>query len=218
MKSALTPVENDWIASVLFDDAGLVTVVVQDFDTAEVLMTAWANEEALRLTMERGELVLWSRSRQEIWHKGLTSGSRMKVVEIRADCDGDTLLALVRPTGPACHTGERTCFFRKLAVSDGAGSDTGTFLMRLYRYLERRSNDSPEESYTAKLLQSGASRVAQKVGEEGVETAIALACGDTANFRYEAADLLYHLQVACISAAIPFREVVEELKSRHKDE
>ncbi|MDL2263847.1 bifunctional phosphoribosyl-AMP cyclohydrolase/phosphoribosyl-ATP diphosphatase HisIE [Synergistaceae bacterium OttesenSCG-928-I11] len=216
MKNTLNPNEQDWIASVAFDDAGLTTVVVQDFDTGEVLMTAWANEEALRLTMERGELVLWSRSRKEIWHKGLTSGNRMKVIEIRVDCDGDTLLALVQPTGPACHTGERTCFFRKLASSENAIHDTGTFLMQLYRYLERRSKDDPEESYTAKLLGKGAARVAQKVGEEGVETAIALACGDIANFRYEAADLLYHLQVACIAAGVPFAEVVEELKSRHK--
>lgn len=216
MNNALNPKEPNWLASVKFDGAGLTTVVAQDFDTGEVLMTAWANEEALRLTMERGELVLWSRSRREIWHKGLTSGNRMKVVEIRADCDGDTLLALVRPTGPACHTGERTCFFRPLAGGESAGSDTGTFLMRLYRYLERRSKDAPEESYTAKLLSRGASRVAQKIGEEGVETAVALAGGDTANFRYEAADLLYHLQVACIAAGVPFSEIVEELKSRHK--
>ena len=216
MKSALNPSEKNWIASVKFDDVGLVTVVAQDFDTGEVLMTAWANEEALRLTMERGELVLWSRSRQEIWHKGLTSGCRMRVAEIRADCDGDTLLALVQPMGPACHTGERTCFFKKLAGGESADCDTGTFLMRLYRYLERRAKDDPEESYTARLLGKGAARVAQKVGEEGVETAIALACGDIGNFRYEAADLLYHLQVACIAAGVPFSEIVEELKSRHK--
>ena len=215
MNDRLNANEPDWLAFVKFDDVGLTTVVVQDFDTGEVLMTAWANEEALRLTMARGELVLWSRSRGEIWHKGLTSGNRMKVVEIRVDCDGDTLLALVQPMGPACHTGERTCFYRKL-TGESAGSDSGTFLMRLYRYLERRAKEDPEESYTAKLLSRGASRVAQKVGEEGVETAVALAGGDIENFRYEAADLLYHLQVACIAAGVPFPEVVEELKSRHK--
>ncbi|MDR1944103.1 MAG: bifunctional phosphoribosyl-AMP cyclohydrolase/phosphoribosyl-ATP diphosphatase HisIE [Synergistaceae bacterium] len=198
-----------------FDSDGLAPVVVQDSDTGEVLMMAWANGDALRLTAERGEMVFWSRSRREIWHKGLTSGNRMTVREIRADCDGDALLALVTPTGPACHTGERSCFFESL-IKPGEDSDAGTFPGKLFRYLEERANDSPEESYTAKLLQSGRSRVAQKVGEEGVETALALAVGDAENFRYEAADLLYHLQVACIAAGVPFSQVLKELKSRHR--
>lgn len=202
------------IKKIKFDADGLVPVVVQDSDTGEVLMVAWANEEALRLTAERGEMVFWSRSRREIWHKGLTSGNRLKVLEIRSDCDGDTLLALVAPSGPACHTGERSCFFK--SVLDVGDSDAGTFLGRLYRYLEVRSKDSPEASYTARLLERGRSRVAQKVGEEGVETALALATGDAENFRYEAADLLYHLQVACIAAGVPFADVLRELKSRHK--
>lgn len=205
----------DWLGRVKFDDKGLVTVVVQDNDTAEVLMTAWANEEALARTVECGELVLWSRSRSEIWHKGLTSGNRMKVVELKIDCDGDTLLALVEPAGPACHTGERTCFFESAAGS-GEKPGIGTFLPRLFRYLEKRAGDSPEESYTARLLAEGSARVAQKVGEEGVETALALATADRDNFRYEAADLLYHLQVACIAAGVPFVEVIRELESRHK--
>jgi phosphoribosyl-ATP pyrophosphohydrolase/phosphoribosyl-AMP cyclohydrolase len=205
----------DKVKRIKFDRDGLVTVVVQDVNTAEVLMTAWANEDALQLTEERGELVLWSRSRGEIWHKGETSGNRMKVSEIRVDCDGDTLLALVEPMGPACHTGERTCFFEEI-LGDGRRHDTGTFLWRLYRYLEVRGHDSPDESYTARLMASGRSRVAQKVGEEGVETALALAAGGPDEFRYEAADLLYHLLVACISAEVPFSDVVRELESRHK--
>lgn len=199
-----------------FDDRGLVTVIAQDANTGEVLMTAWANEEALRLTAERGELVLWSRSRREIWHKGLTSGNRMKVLELRADCDGDALLALVEPSGPACHTGERTCFHTSLLKDGGCGADAGTFLGRLARYLKKRAADSPEESYTARLLARGARRVAQKVGEEGVETALALAVGDAENFRYEAADLLYHLLVACIAAGVPFEDVLRELMTRRK--
>ncbi|MDR0649764.1 MAG: bifunctional phosphoribosyl-AMP cyclohydrolase/phosphoribosyl-ATP diphosphatase HisIE [Synergistaceae bacterium] len=202
---------------VKFDRDGLVSVVVQDSGTGEVLMAAWANREALELTVERGEMVFWSRSRREIWHKGLTSGNRMKLTELRADCDGDTLLALVTPSGPACHTGAVSCFFRRLPI-DGpeAGSDVGTFLGRLFRYLESRAEDAPEESYTARLLASGRSRVAQKVGEEGVETALALATGDADGFRCEAADLLYHLEVACISAGVPLQSVLLELKSRHK--
>jgi phosphoribosyl-ATP pyrophosphohydrolase/phosphoribosyl-AMP cyclohydrolase len=194
---------------------GLVPVIVQDSDTGEVLMMAWANEESLRRTVECGEMVFWSRSRAEIWHKGLTSGNRMKVREIWADCDGDSLLALVESAGPACHTGKTSCFFTKIIHGPGEAG-AGVVVGKLFRFLKARANASPDESYTARLLAKGPSRVAQKVGEEGVETALALAVGDAENFRYEAADLLYHIQVACVSAGVPFKDVLLELKSRHK--
>lgn len=197
-----------------FDEKGLVPVIVQDSTTAEVLMTAWANEEALKLTADSGELTLWSRSRKELWKKGETSGNVMQVIELRIDCDGDTLLAIVDPAGPACHTGKRTCFYRSLWGKEN--STEATFLGRLWQYLNKRRSESPEESYTARLLAKGPSRVAQKVGEEGVETAIAAATGDRDGFRYEAADLLYHLLVACISTGVSFKEVLDELMSRHK--
>jgi phosphoribosyl-ATP pyrophosphohydrolase/phosphoribosyl-AMP cyclohydrolase len=197
-----------------FDEKGLVPVIVQDSTTAEVLMTAWANEEALKLTADSGELTLWSRSRKELWKKGETSGNVMQVIELRIDCDGDTLLAIVDPAGPACHTGKRTCFYRSLWGKEN--STEATFLGRLWQYLNKRRSESPEESYTARLLAKGPSRVAQKVGEEGVETAIAAATGDREGFRYEAADLLYHLLVACISTGVSFKEVLDELMSRHK--
>ena len=204
------------ISLIKFDEKGLVPVVVQDSTTAEVLMTAWANEEALKLTADSGELTLWSRSRKELWKKGETSGNVMKVVELRIDCDGDTLLAIVDPAGPACHTGKRTCFYRSLWGKEN--STEATFLGRLWQYLNKRRSESPEESYTARLLAKGPSRVAQKVGEEGVETAIAAATGDREGFRYEAADLLYHLLVACISSGVSFKEVLDELMSRHKED
>lgn len=197
-----------------FDEKGLVPVVVQDSTSAEVLMTAWANEESLKLTADSGELTLWSRSRKELWRKGQTSGNVMKVLELRIDCDGDTLLAIVDPAGPACHTGERTCFYRSLWGKEN--STEATFLGRLWYYLNKRKSESPEKSYTSRLLAKGSSRVAQKVGEEGVETAIAAATGDREGFRYEAADLLYHLMVACISSGVTFNEVLSELMSRHK--
>ena len=197
-----------------FDEKGLVPVIVQDSTTAEVLMTAWANEEALKLTADSGELTLWSRSRKELWKKGETSGNVMQVIELRIDCDGDTLLAIVDPAGPACHTGKRTCFYRSLWGKEN--STEATFLGRLWQYLNKRRSESPEDSYTARLLAKGPSRVAQKVGEEGVETAIAAATGDRDGFRYEAADLLYHLLVACISTGVSFKEVLDELMSRHK--
>lgn len=197
-----------------FDEKGLVPVVVQDSTSAEILMVAWANEEALRETAQGGNLTLWSRSRKELWKKGETSGNVMKVIELRIDCDGDTLLAIVEPSGPACHTGKRTCFYRSLWGKEN--STEATFLGRLWQYLNIRKNEDPEESYTAKLISKGPSRVAQKVGEEGVETAVAAATGDREGFRYEAADLLYHLLVACISSDVSLNDVLSELASRHK--
>lgn len=197
-----------------FDEKGLVPVIVQDSTSAEVLMTAWANEESLIQTAASGELTLWSRSRKELWKKGETSGNVMEVLELRIDCDGDTLLAIVEPAGPACHTGKRTCFYRSLWGKEN--STEATFLGRLWHYLNKRKSESPEESYTARLLAKGPSRVAQKVGEEGVETAIAAATGDKDGFRYEAADLLYHLLVACISSGVTLNEVLDELMSRNK--
>lgn len=202
------------LAQVKFDERGLVPVVAQDAVSAEVLMVAWANAEALRATAESGELTLWSRSRGEIWRKGATSGNPMRVVELRVDCDGDTLLALVEPAGPACHTGARSCFYRSLWGTND--STEQTFLGRLWHYLNKRKNDDPRESYTARLLAQGLSRVAQKVGEEGVETALAAATNDREGFRYEAADLLYHLLVACIATGVSLPEVLKELASRHK--
>ncbi len=204
------------ISLVKFDEKGLVPVIVQDRTSAEILMTAWANEEALRKTAFGGELTLWSRSRKELWKKGETSGNVMKVIELRIDCDGDTLLAIVEPSGPACHTGRRTCFYRSLWGEEN--STEASFLGRLWRCLNTRKSYDPKESYTAKLLSEGPSRVAQKVGEEGVETALAAAAGDREGFRYEAADLLYHLLVACISSNVSLNDVLSELASRHKED
>ena len=198
-----------------FDEAGLVPVVVQDVVTAEVLMTAWSNREALEKTAESGFMTFWSRSRGQLWRKGESSGHTLSLRELRIDCDGDTLLALVEPAGPACHTGEESCFYRTLFGQEN--STEATFIGRLWKYLNRRKNDSPGESYTARLLAAGPSRTAQKVGEEGVETALACATGDKAGFRYEAADLLYHLLVACISAGVSYDEVLRELMSRHRE-
>ncbi len=198
---------------VRFDNNGLVPIIAQDCITGEVLMLAYTNAEALRLTEERGELVLYSRSRQQIWHKGATSGNVMKVRAIRMDCDGDTLLAMVEPAGPACHTGNRSCFYQPLS---GELEGDPTFIGRLWKYLKRRGSDSPEESYTASLLAKGKERVAQKIGEEGVETALALATGDRDQARYEAADLVYHLLVGLLAADISLEEIQAELSSRHQ--
>lgn len=167
---------------------GLVPAIVQDADTLRVLMLAYMDRAALTETLQSGEATFFSRSRGGRWRKGETSGNRMKVRSVRADCDGDAILLTVSPLGPACHLGAATCFGDEAAVGVNV-------LTELERRIAARSTASPEESYTARLLAEGAGRAAQKVGEEGVECALAGAAGSEENLREEAADLLYHLAV-----------------------
>ncbi len=173
-----------------FDDNGLVPVVAQDAGTGEVLMLAWANAEALELTEKTGELHLWSRSRQEIWHKGATSGAVQRVVAIRSDCDGDALVALVEPAGPACHTGARSCF----AQDDGQEKVPHEALPALQRTIDERAATRPEGSYTASLLEDP-ELAGAKVTEEAAEVVQAVATESDERVDEEAADLLYHLSV-----------------------
>ncbi|MBU6336576.1 MAG: bifunctional phosphoribosyl-AMP cyclohydrolase/phosphoribosyl-ATP diphosphatase HisIE [Acidobacteria bacterium] len=173
-----------------FDDNGLVPVVAQDAGTGEVLMLAWANAEALELTEKTGELHLWSRSRQEIWHKGATSGAVQRVVAIRSDCDGDALVALVEPAGPACHTGARSCF----AQDDGQEKVPHEALPVLQRTIDERATTRPEGSYTASLLEDP-ELAGAKVTEEAAEVVQAVATESDERVDEEAADLLYHLSV-----------------------
>ena len=198
--------------TVNFDERGLIPVIVQDSTTGEVLMLAYADEEALELTLKKRELYLFSRSSGKLWHKGESSGNIMKVREARLDCDGDALLVVVDPAGPACHTGQRSCFFNILFK--GLKGDV-TFLGRLWRYLLKRKDANPEESYTARLIAQGRPRIAQKIGEEGVELAIALTQNDREQIIYEASDLLYHLFVGLISSDVSPEEIWRELESRH---
>jgi len=202
------------LESVVFDKDGLIPVIVQDKWTSEVLMMAYANEEAIEKTMGTGELHFFSRSRKCLWHKGETSGNRMMLQDLMLDCDGDTLLAKVNPMGPACHTGNRSCFFRNIKNSEK--TPDLAFLARLWDYLKVRGAASPTESYTARLLHEGRDRVGQKVGEEGVETAIAIATGNRDQVAYETADLIYHSFVGLISMDVEFREIISELIRRHK--
>ncbi|MCG8456693.1 MAG: bifunctional phosphoribosyl-AMP cyclohydrolase/phosphoribosyl-ATP diphosphatase HisIE [Holophagales bacterium] len=211
--------------SLTYDDRGLVAVVAQDVATGAVLMLAWADREAVERTLESGQAWFWSRSRQELWRKGATSGNTLDVLDVLADCDRDSLLYRVRPAGPACHTGKRTCFERP-----GAGSEVGELeLGWLYQVLEqRRAAGDPESSYTARLLAKGRPRIAQKVAEEAAETVIASlvrasspAAGangeDAADGELigEAADLLYHLLVLLLDCGVPPRRVAERLLHRH---
>jgi phosphoribosyl-AMP cyclohydrolase / phosphoribosyl-ATP pyrophosphohydrolase len=175
---------------VRYDGDGLVPCVVQDWDSGEVLMLAYMNAEALRRTRESGELHLWSRSRGEQWHKGATSGNVQSVKALRLDCDGDTVLALVEPAGPACHTGERSCFHRG-ELEPGAPHET---LPALERVLAQRALERPAGSYTVELLEDPA-RIGEKVMEEAEEVSRAAREESDERVDEEAADVLYHLLV-----------------------
>ncbi|MES1240310.1 MAG: bifunctional phosphoribosyl-AMP cyclohydrolase/phosphoribosyl-ATP diphosphatase HisIE [Acidobacteriota bacterium] len=189
-----------------YDDRGLVPVVVQDVGTGAVLMLAYANREAVELTLSTGQVHFWSRSRQSLWKKGETSGNSLQVIEAVADCDGDALLVRALPAGPACHRGTRTCFEPNPARLE---------LGWLAAVIAGRKGADPESSYTARLLAQGIERIAQKVGEEGVETAIAAVAGRRNALAGEAADLLYHLLVLLEASGIRPDEIGEELLRRH---
>lgn len=196
-------------AALHYDERGLIPVVVQDVNTGAVLMLAYANREAVGLTLSTGQAWFWSRSRQSLWHKGETSGNVLEVAEVLADCDGDALLVRARPAGPACHRGTRTCFEPNPARLE---------LGWLAAVLEERRSADPETSYTARLLQAGIERIAQKVGEEGVEVAIAAVIAGSQRqpgLVGEAADLLYHLLVLLQASGVEPDEVGAELLRRH---
>ena len=197
-----------------YDEKGLVPVVAQDARTDEVLMLAYASREAVEKTLSSGEAHYYSRSREEIWRKGETSGNNQKVVEVRLDCDGDALLYRVEPAGPACHTGERSCFFTSLADSGGEISDLGRTLTRLAGTIAGRRREMPEGSYTAKLLDRGTGYTAQKVGEEAVEVVVAALEGE--KLAEESADLLYHLLVLLEGRGVGVEEVARVLDERHR--
>ena len=197
-----------------YDERGLVPVVTQDANTGEVLMLAYANEEALAKTIETGEAYYHSRSRDELWHKGETSGNTQRVVEVRLDCDGDALLYRVVPRGPACHTGENSCFFTPVVSLDGDVPNLGRTLERLAGTIAERHREMPESSYTAKLIGQGSGRVAQKVGEEAVEVIVAALKEE--KLAEESADLLYHLLVLLEERGVGPEEVAKVLDERHR--
>lgn len=198
------------IGELRFDDDGLVPVVAQDVTSGAVLMVAWANREAVVQTLATGAVHFWSRSRGELWRKGETSGNTLQLTSLHADCDADTLLALVRPAGPACHTGEDTCFGHEAQPGSATPSDT---LHRLDDVLRSRAAERPAGSYTTKLLDDENLRL-KKLGEESAELVAALAKGDGARAVEEAADLLYHLLVALRAEGIGLDEVRAALEDR----
>src|SRR3954469_16090687 len=193
---------------IAYDERGLVPVVVQDWRTGEVLTLAWANAEAVARTRETGELHLWSRSREELWHKGATSATHHRVGAMRMDCDGDALLALVDPAGPACHTGERTCFFLgevELATHEG--------MPALVRTMLERAAERPKGSYTAEL-RAEPPRIGDKVREETNEVADAASGESDQRVAEEAADVLYHLSVLLASRGLSVEDALQVLNGR----
>ena len=202
------------LEGIRYNERGLVPVVAQDANTGEVLMLAYANMEAVEKTVETGEAHYHSRSRGKIWRKGETSGNTQRVVEVRLDCDGDALLYRVEPAGPACHTGENSCFFTSLTSTYRQDPSLSRVLERLVGTIAERRREMPEDSYTAKLIGQGTERVAQKVGEEAVEVIIAALEGK--RLAEESADLLYHLLVLLEECGIKPEKVAKVLDERHR--
>ncbi|MDO9633934.1 MAG: bifunctional phosphoribosyl-AMP cyclohydrolase/phosphoribosyl-ATP diphosphatase HisIE [Paludibacter sp.] len=188
---------------------GLVPAIIQDELTAKVLMLGYMNQEALQKTQDTGKVTFYSRTKKRLWTKGEESGNFLNVVAILSDCDDDTLLIKVKPVGPVCHTGSDTCW-------DESNQNDFYFLKFLQDFIQTRFKDMPEGSYTTSLFQSGVNRMAQKVGEEAIETVIEATNGTDELFLYEASDLLYHLIVLLTSKGYSLDDLGRELKKRHK--
>lgn len=193
-----------------YDDKGLIPAIVQDYYTKEVLMMAYMNAESLEITQKEGYTCFYSRSRKELWRKGETSGNKQKVMKLSADCDSDTLLLEVIPDGPACHTGEVSCFFNEmLCEKEGFSID------RLANLIAERKVTMPEKSYTTYLFEKGKEKILKKVGEECTEVVIGAMNNDKKETIYEIADVAYHLLVLMAEMDISVNEVRDELGSRH---
>lgn len=195
-----------------FDDRGLIPAVVVDAVTKQVLTVAYMNEESLRISMAEGRTCFWSRSRQELWRKGETSGNVQHIVSITADCDADALVVVAEKDGPACHTGSDSCFFRPVWHSDTLQDFS---LQGLYDLLADRKAARPEGSYTSYLFDKGIDKILKKVGEESTEVIIAAKADDRKETVYELADLAYHAMVLMVQMGISVEDVHRELASRH---
>ena len=203
----------EWnIDSIRFDEKGLIPAIVQDYYSKQVLTLAYMNRESLEITMREGKTCFYSRSRGELWRKGETSGNFQQVVSITADCDRDALVIEVIKDGPACHTGEESCFFEPVYQS----YEVGAFSYEdLYRMLEDRKKNPREGSYTTYLFEKGKDKILKKIGEESTEVIIGAAKNDRSETLYEIADLAYHVMVLMVEEGIPMKELARELASRH---
>ncbi|WP_163099128.1 bifunctional phosphoribosyl-AMP cyclohydrolase/phosphoribosyl-ATP diphosphatase HisIE [Peribacillus alkalitolerans] len=197
-----------------YDEKGLIPAIVQDATTKEVLTLAYMNEESLQKSIETGETWFYSRSRQELWHKGGTSGNTQQIVSMELDCDKDAIVVGVIPNGPACHNGTASCFTEAIYTGDGEQVDV-TFLNRLEQLISEREKERPEGSYTTYLFEKGVDKILKKVGEEAAEVIIAAKNRDQEELKWETADLFYHVMVLLREQGLPLQEVMEVLKKRH---
>ncbi|MBM7699631.1 bifunctional phosphoribosyl-AMP cyclohydrolase/phosphoribosyl-ATP diphosphatase HisIE [Kurthia huakuii] len=198
-----------------FDDKGLITAVVQHAQTKEILTVAYMNEQSYQKTLETGETWFYSRSRQELWHKGATSGHTQKVVAMRADCDQDALVVEVLPAGPACHTGAESCFHNTI-VEKPTEIGSLDILDTLKRVIETRAVEMPEGAYTTYLFNEGVDKICKKVGEEATESVIAAKNRDAEELKWEVADLIYHLLVLLKEQNVDLYDVLGVLEKRHE--
>ncbi|MDD5658891.1 MAG: bifunctional phosphoribosyl-AMP cyclohydrolase/phosphoribosyl-ATP diphosphatase HisIE [Actinomycetota bacterium] len=224
-----------------FEKVKLIPVIIQDFETSEVLMLAFMNKEALHKSLETGYTWFYSRERKRLWNKGETSGNKQQIKEIHYDCDKDALLIKVIQSGVACHTGNKSCFFNEIAIhcsnkeqclvensldfgnyfgihekSEEQNHDPLLFLNDLYETVKERVKEKSKNSYTYKLHQKGIQEIVKKVGEESIEIILAVSIQEKRQIIYEISDLLYHLIVLMFEKGISFKEIIDELKSRHK--
>jgi len=208
------------IDQIKWSEDGLVPAIVQDAASKEVLMLAYMNRESLRRSLDSGETWFWSRSRGELWHKGSTSGHTQRIVSLRYDCDGDTLLVLVRPNGPACHTGAYSCFYRdadgEMPEESRPQADRFAPLANLEATIAKRQAERPEGSYTTYLFDKGLDKILKKIGEESAEVIIGGKNGDRREVSSESADLVFHLMVLLRHLDIPLDDVLRELEFRHR--
>ncbi len=195
-----------------FDEKGLIPAIVVDAETQKVLTLAYMNRESLEISIKEGRTCFWSRSRQELWRKGETSGNVQHIVKISADCDKDALTVLVKKDGPACHTGEESCFFQDVYESDTVSAFSLDALLELIR---GRKIEKKEGSYTTYLFEKGIDKILKKVGEESTEVIIAGKANDKAETIYEISDLLYHVMVLMVEMGISNDDILKELASRH---
>ena len=203
------------IQSIQFNEQGLVPVVVQHAQTKEVLTVAYMNQESLEKTIATKETWFYSRSRKELWNKGATSGNKQQVISIRTDCDQDALVVEVIPNGPACHTGETTCFHKDVLTPDEKVGSFG-ILADLVNVIQEREKTMPEGAYTTYLFEKGVDKIGKKIGEEATEVVIAAKNRDAQELQWEAADLLYHLLVLLQEQKVDLYEVLEVLQKRHE--
>ncbi|WP_243290338.1 bifunctional phosphoribosyl-AMP cyclohydrolase/phosphoribosyl-ATP diphosphatase HisIE [Bacillus sp. FJAT-47783] len=202
--------------SLTFDEKGLIVAVVQDAVSKEVLTVAYMNKESLQKTLETNETWFYSRSRKQLWHKGETSGNTQYVKEIRYDCDQDALVILVEPKGPACHTGQYTCFHQ--TVEDTPlyiGNERFEMINKLEKIIAERDVERPKESYCTYLFEQGVDKILKKVGEEAAEVIIAAKNRDADELKWEVADLIFHLMVLLREQKLPLDDVLQVLKERH---